>query len=223
MALSIYFRTSLLAVIVESLSDSVSRVLCTMRDFVVSVLVILVTLLMICQAQKATRSRKQRRTRFRPIDLNEDCYGIQCTSPSTYPEKHINKMARKRKIQPSFGNVFQPSTMFQLKLRSQFEEDDEEGENVCAYKEVTVFPKTAKDEDYKLRFIVNTKEHQQGITYQLCVSKESFINKMLLNYYFFCKQNYSTVRLLYLTDDGNLEYGKFPVPSACVCSYKIKK
>ncbi|XP_044756477.1 protein spaetzle-like [Coccinella septempunctata] len=192
-----------------------------MKDVVVSVLIVLATLLMVCQAKRSTPSRILRKRSFKPKDVDEDCKGIECTSPSRYPERQINKLARRLRIE-SFGKVFEPTKMFDIKLRSPFDEEDDEGENVCAFREVTIFPKTAKDEDYKLRFIVNTKEHQQGITYQLCTSKESFINRMLLGYYFFCKQNYSTVRLLYLTEDGQLEYGKFPVPSACVCSYKKK-
>lgn len=105
-----------------------------------------------------------------PVDLNEDCRGIECSSPSKYPEKFINRLAKRKRMESSFGKVFEPTTIFQIKLRSPFDDDDDDdGENVCAFKEVTAFPKTAKDEDYKLRFIVNTKEHQQGITYQLCM------------------------------------------------------
>lgn len=163
----------------------------------------------------------KKRNRFRPKSKNDLCYGIECTSSSFYPEKYINRMVNKKKMRNFFGKIIEPSLKPSLTLRSDF--DDEDGKNVCDFKENTAFPKIAKDVDLNLRFIVNTKEHKQGITYQICASKKAFINNMLLNYHFFCRQNYSTVRLIYVNEDGQLNYGKFPVPSACVCSYKMVK
>ncbi|KAL3276974.1 hypothetical protein HHI36_012336 [Cryptolaemus montrouzieri] len=195
-----------------------------MKNLDIYFILVIITFSTVCQARKRTLQRKPRKTQLKPDDPNEDCIGIECQSPSAYPGKYIDRLVRKKKLNTAFGQIFEPTSFFEMKFRSAFEDDDNDnGENVCPSKEITVFPTTAKDEDLKMRFIVNTKENKQGITYQICVSKESFIDKLLLNYYFFCKQNYSTVRLLYLTEDGNLEYGKFPVPSACVCSYKILK
>ncbi|KAK9874705.1 hypothetical protein WA026_005525 [Henosepilachna vigintioctopunctata] len=192
-----------------------------MRNINVS-LTLLLAIFVITHARKHSSTRK-RRTAFVPVEPEEDCYGIQCNSPSRYPEKYIRRLLKKSNISSNTRNVFEPTEKVEMKFRSPYDEPIDNVKNVCQSKEVTAFPKTAKDEKYKLRFLVNTKQYQQGITYEICVSEEAFIDKLLLDYYFFCKQHYSTVRLLYLTEEGKLDYGQFPVPSACVCSYtKIK-
>ncbi|KAJ8933674.1 hypothetical protein NQ318_009961 [Aromia moschata] len=50
---------------------------------------------------------------------------------------------------------------------------------------------------------------------------ECFSSDMMpFDYKTFCKQTYNVVRLVAISDTGKLEYGRFTVPSNCVCSYK---
>lgn len=159
---------------------------------------------------------KKLRTKFIP---KSSCGEAVCNNTVTYPDNLIQKLVRKRKYLKLFSKValIEPAANQMLPtLRGP------EPNNLCRTKTITIFPKVAFDvASNQWRYIVNIKDFEQTLVYETCVDEgKTCIDKEILPYDFhtFCKQKYNVVRLVSVTNNGKLEYGKFQVPSTCVCS-----
>ncbi|XP_018564217.1 neurotrophin 1-like [Anoplophora glabripennis] len=149
--------------------------------------------------------------------------GMLCNTTKNYPEQEIQRLVErnKKKFAPLSGSVIEPADQLVPQIRNSVEEYEEM--NMCRTKRVTVMPKTGFDVNMKLRYIVNVQGFEQVLTYETCVdaSSECFGNELLPNdFKTFCKQTYNIVRLVSINNSGKLEYGRFTVPSSCVCSYR---
>ncbi|KAJ8985636.1 hypothetical protein NQ317_015132, partial [Molorchus minor] len=152
---------------------------------------------------------------------------VLCNTTKFYPEKEIKKILgrNRRKFEPLSGPVIEPGDLVQMpQIKNSLDEYQEV--NMCRTRTVTVVPKTGFDVDMKLRYIVNVEGFQQALTYETCLdaNQDCFGSDLLpFDYKTLCKQTYNIVRLVSLSEAGKLEYGRFTVPSNCVCSYKKER
>ncbi|CAH1154872.1 unnamed protein product [Phaedon cochleariae] len=148
-----------------------------------------------------------------------------CTQTEFYPTRAINKMISSKKNKNKFahlrGNVIEPTNdVISVNARSP---EDFADKNMCQTRRTSKIPMVAFDTKKRQKFIVNTKSYQQIVIYETCKEPEGpcYGNDSLpYDIQTFCKQAYSIVRLVSVSHTGQLEYGYFPVPSNCVCSYK---
>nr|XP_023015337.1 uncharacterized protein LOC111504858 [Leptinotarsa decemlineata] len=145
-----------------------------------------------------------------------------CTNTTFYPKTAIMKLIKrnKNKFAHLSGNVIKPTEEIVPRIKSVDEYIDS---NVCRTRRVSKLPLIAFDAKMKQKFIVNVKGYQQIVSYEICVDENSvcFGNDQWPNdFTTFCKQAYSLVRLVAVSHSGKLEYGYFPIPSNCVCSYR---
>ncbi|XP_050293540.1 uncharacterized protein LOC126734074 [Anthonomus grandis grandis] len=172
--------------------------------------------------KKATRQVKQEKfiPKFNPATCKMGMMAI-CNDTLTYPTKTIQKLVKRKKNLQLFSDVslIEPAEDVPIpKMR-----DNSEPNNLCRTQTVTIVPKAGYDyHSGEQRFIINIKDYVQTVVYETCVEPDKeCIDKGILPFgrETICKQKYNIVRLVSLTKEGNVEYGKFMVPSTCVCSY----
>ncbi|KAL1506147.1 hypothetical protein ABEB36_005564 [Hypothenemus hampei] len=179
--------------------------------------------ILICYALAVPVKESRKIRKFIPKIRKTSCTGLEiCNDSNSYPTKRIQKLVKRKKNLPFFStlNLIEPADDVPVpSLR-----DSPEMKNLCRTRTLTMVPKTGFDhQSQEHRYIVNVKDHVQTVVYETCVNpKEQECKIDLKNPYEYhtgCVQKYNMVRLVSLTKTGNLEYGKFMVPSTCVCSY----
>ncbi|XP_066252395.1 neurotrophin 1-like [Euwallacea similis] len=171
---------------------------------------------------KETSKKPKDRSRYIPKKFhlkNCEYLGI-CESIGSYPIKTIQKLVKRKKNLPLFSNVslIEPAAdMSAPKVRAS-----EELDNLCRTRTLTITPKVGYDyHSGEPRFIINVENHVQTVVYESCAEPDQpCIDSKLLpyDYHTQCTQKYNIIRLVSLTQDKKVEYGKFKVPSTCVCS-----
>ncbi|ENN71706.1 uncharacterized protein LOC109543982 [Dendroctonus ponderosae] len=168
-------------------------------------------------------AKKQRnKDKFSP-KIVSTCNALEiCNETRTYPFKVIQRLVKRKKNLPLFSKVslIEPADDVPIpKLRGPGMEPN----NLCKTKTITVLPKAGYDHNSgEQRFIINIKDYVQSVVYETCAepNQECIDPKMLpFGFRTLCRQKYNIVRLVSLSSDGKVDYGKFMVPSTCVCSY----
>ncbi|KAF7271538.1 uncharacterized protein LOC143194997 [Rhynchophorus ferrugineus] len=183
----------------------------------------LVSVFVCCTVAKATKKHDNKehsnnsRNRLLP---SKGCIDMMiCNNTSKYPTKIIQKLINKNKFRALFGNGSLIEPAVETPLQSLREP---EPENLCRTRPISVFPQAALDlYTNKPRYIVNVPNYQQQIVYEICVNKDGKCmdhDAKPFGFSTVCKQKYNKVRLLTVSDKKKLQFGKFFMPSTCVCS-----
>lgn len=144
-----------------------------------------------------------------------------CTSDSTYPVDHVEKLLRKH--MHKFADVFGSDSIVVSDLRTRIDGSDEV--ELCDSYEKVIFPQSGKTQDGTQLYIFNTDTHKQGVRVSICRNRgqqcrmsDSFPN----NYRTECKQHMVNRELLSLSPDGIPIKEKFPFPACCSCAvYRV--
>ncbi|XP_066146978.1 neurotrophin 1-like [Euwallacea fornicatus] len=192
-----------------------------MKTYSFGLVSVLVCFTLAVPLKEASKKPKDR-SRYIPKKFHHetcDYLGI-CDSIGSYPIKTIQKLVKRKKNLPLFSNVslIEPADdMPAAKMRVS-----EELNNLCRTRTLTVTPKVGYDyHSGEPRFIINVANHVQTVVYETCAEpNQPCIDSHLLpyDYHTQCTQKYNIIRLVSLTKDRKVEYGKFKVPSTCVCS-----
>ncbi|CAG9773001.1 unnamed protein product [Ceutorhynchus assimilis] len=163
------------------------------------------------------------KNRFKPKFNPSSCtfsLGI-CNRTDAYPINAIQRLVKRKKNLQLFSKVslIEPASDFPLpQVRNTIEPD-----NLCRTQTVTILPKVGYDlQSGEHRFIINIKDYVQTVVYETCVKPDEECigaDSFPFGFRTLCKQKNNIVRLVSLTSKGNIEYGKFMVPSTCICSY----
>lgn len=113
----------------------------------------------------------------------------------------------------------------EIVMRSSADEEIELVES-CDTRTHLFWPRAIPTGDYSWRYVVNEQRYPQAIRRKLCrgsCSKCKFDNMLPNGYFSICEQEHTTVPLLTLNNDGNLEWYPFKYASHCLCNtYKIQ-
>ncbi|KAG5870859.1 hypothetical protein JTB14_029976 [Gonioctena quinquepunctata] len=106
---------------------------------------------------------------FKP---REKCYpDMFCTNSTFYPREAIKQLLKEKKNRRKFshlsGSVIQPSDHFSPKAR-----DSLVYTNFCQTRAITKMPDIALDAKMNPKYIVNTEEYRQTVTYKTCTTSD---------------------------------------------------
>nr|WMZ41598.1 spaetzle-1 protein [Altica viridicyanea] len=141
-------------------------------------------------------------------------FGI-CETVLDYPTEKIQKLIdRSVNIKKYFEN--QVPIVFDSRLS--------EGENLCAIKSYTVFPKSATNIKGTEQLVVNVDDYQQGVNFETCENVDKackYTDTFPDDYTTACEQKYTIRKLMAISKETHQPiFDNFKMPSCCVCTIK---
>lgn len=210
-----------------------------MRDMYSSFKILLLISSMFCIAFGSRYHRPQGR-RQQPSNLNKqhlkrlftnnnfdetkNCIHGLCSDVNEYPTHSITSLiANNKEFHKYFGNIVEPyeKPILRPKFNMALEEFDEE-KNMCAVTRYMRYPQMALRDYREPVVIVNVEGFRQSVIFEVCdTNSKCFLDDHKpVGYETACRQQYSNIRFVTITNDYNITMKSIPIPSSCVCTYK---
>ncbi|XP_017772167.1 PREDICTED: uncharacterized protein LOC108559407 [Nicrophorus vespilloides] len=194
-----------------------------------SLMLVLVLTAVVCVSHgQKSHSRREtkltKRNKFLPKQhLEEYCVENVCNGTDNYPAKYISKLLMKSKGYQGYnGTVIE--LVENIGIQSRINYDVEK--NMCTTRETLMYPRKAMNLDMQWKFIVQDEQYmRQAVHFEACSQKaKCFADSFIPNdYKTYCKTKRIAIRLLALTENGQINIDYFQMPAGCVCSYKTMK